>query len=645
LGVNLGKGAGGSEVPARERFKDIERTLTNEDLRQMQKIAIALKLCQPIMLEEYSGSGKTTKIEHMCSLLNTEIHYANCHDFDADVLIGKMTTDEDTKSGFGWQDGLVMDSIRNGGVLFLDEYNFMRGDVRARMHEILDALLRGKETISLIENNHEIVEVNPNLRIVAAQNPPGGEFGDREVLDPAQYTRFVQIKGPSEMPKETKLARALGFVNRDNKITISQDEYLTSEAKLTPEQLAEIPGIEEILRLYVEFEDSFEKMVKNHQIGRDQPQPIYTAFQRDYDRIMQFVQMFYNGDLSQTFQQALKYYYSNRLESDEEQAMVEEKINHVVYVPPVESTRRTLAEQEQTVEPEKADLRAKVDEEIAGIMDSADIPDTVKEALRTAPSAELSPDILKQLEQAKDIFGSDFIGPVEIKAAFGTAVETEDVPTIPFSMVELKQAEELGQMLILRQPLTMQQIGEALGDKVKDEGKVFYDTDWYKEEKFFTEELAQAGWALVSKEVVPDSTDKNFLDQTDLMVDYLKNQVFKGVELPAVYQEAIDEYLAKRTDIATTMSSDWQKAAGMLESLQITELTRQSPSEALYDLVAYFQNNDERMLPDKYSWTKRRYSDGRLVYVGHFGSGGVHVSWRRPGRSASLLGVSFSRSQ
>jgi len=81
-----------------------------------------------------------------------------------------------------------------------------------------------------------------------------------------------------------------------------------------------------------------------------------------------------------------------------------------------------------------------------------------------------------------------------------------------------------------------------------------------------------------------------------------------------------------------------------LEALNLTELCRQSPVEALYDITAYFQTTGERLLPNRYTWTKRRGSGGRLVGVGGFDSGGVGVDSPTPDDSNDFLGVSFSRS-
>lgn len=255
---------------------------------------------------------------------------------------------------------------------------------------------------------------------------------------------------------------------------------------------------------------------------------------------------------------------------------------------------------------------------------------------------------------AEKLFDQDFLGPEQIRAAFLDKVElTKIIPPVPFSRQELERAKKLGQMLILRLPMTMAEIYEKLDDNFKDGAKVLYDVDkrtgklkddtWYKDEKFLNDERIELKWALVSKEIVPETTGKNYLEQTDKLSDYLQNQVFKDRFMPRIYQLAIEEFKMQRSDIERAMSSDWEKAAEMLEVLQITELTRQTPAEALYDLAAFYLTNSERLLPSNYSWTKRRLSGGRLVYVGGFRSDGVYVSGNEPDDADGALGVSFSR--
>ena len=97
-------------------------------------------------------------------------------------------------------------------------------------------------------------------------------------------------------------------------------------------------------------------------------------------------------------------------------------------------------------------------------------------------------------------------------------------------------------------------------------GKILYKTDWYKDEEFFTKETPELSWALTSKEVIPDSTGKNYLKQTEVIIDHLKNKVFKGMEMPDEYKEAILEFEEKKEEIQKLISSDWQKAAEILET-------------------------------------------------------------------------------
>ena len=251
-------------------------------------------------------------------------------------------------------------------------------------------------------------------------------------------------------------------------------------------------------------------------------------------------------------------------------------------------------------------------------------------------------------QEAKEILGKDFLGPEAIKSAFG--VEMEEIPEIPFSKEELEKAKELNQQLVLYadkapdgKPLTGEKLLELTDNKTSDGRNLFYDTDWYKNEDFFTKEVPRAGWKLVSKETIPDSTSKKYVEQTETIVSYLKGKVFKDQPLPEEYQKAINEFNAKKQELVKLLNSNWQKAAEELENLEITKLTRETPIEVLYRLALNERENKKRLLPN-YSWTFRRSSNGKLVYVGDFDSDGVIVNGSGPGFSSGILGVSFSRS-
>lgn len=268
--------------------------------------------------------------------------------------------------------------------------------------------------------------------------------------------------------------------------------------------------------------------------------------------------------------------------------------------------------------------------------------------------------VREQMLRAKEIMGEEFFGPEEIEKAFGIRVNPDRIPGIPFAGENLERARELGQFLILRvdtaddgTPLTMVEINKLLKGKVSGGAKALYDNDgsgqlkddaWYRGEAFATQDPPRLSWALVGKEVLPDSSNKNYLEQTVEIVDYLKNEVFAGKEIPVEFQSAISEFEKAKDEIGKLIDNDWQKAAKQLEELAITKLTRQTPVEILYDILVYFQNTGDRLLENMYTWTAKRSSGGEFVSVGSFDADGAYVGGADPRDQDVSLGVSFSRS-
>lgn len=341
-------------------------------------------------------------------------------------------------------------------------------------------------------------------------------------------------------------------------------------------------------------------------------------------RVRDFILRFYNGDINETFQQALRYYYSNKLETDVDKKKLGELIRLVEYKPKAgESKRKGLEREEKTGAPE---------------------------AKRTAtPEAKLEGPVAEQIEAAIEKLGrKNVFGPQEVEKTFG--VRLAEVPDVPFSIEELERAEKLGQMLVLRvdktpdgKPMSMEAMNEILVKKWKKEGKgeIFNLADGWKNwigEEFFTKEHPRLGWALVSKDVLPESLSKNYLEQTEVIIKTLKEKAFKDLELPEEYTEAIAEFESKKKRLAELMDSDWEEAAKQLSSLKITQLTRQNIPEAVYDVAMYHDKNNERLLTDKYAWLSSLYPDGNLVYLGYFGAGGVSArgAWAAAGGGPTI---------
>ena len=253
------------------------------------------------------------------------------------------------------------------------------------------------------------------------------------------------------------------------------------------------------------------------------------------------------------------------------------------------------------------------------------------------------------VEKAAEIMKENFLGPEAIKKTFGFTPEA--IPPIPFKQEELKRAKELNQILILqvsedesKNPLTMKSMNEKVRGVATAANKLLYNIDWYKDELFFTNESVSSGWKLVSKEVIPETQkNKNYLEQTEILIDHLKTAVFENHPLPQEYEDAIAEFETEKAGIAAIIDSDWKKAGEMLLKLKITTLLKESAPDLLYRLILEDNSNNQKLLGAIYSWTKSRSSDGHLVSVGGFNAEGAYVDRDVAGYRYDYLGSVLSR--
>jgi MoxR-like ATPase len=565
LGVEVSKGRGGPRTPNAERFKD--DVLTEWDLKLMQKLAVGLELNQAILLGGGSGIGKSSTVDRMCGYLNREVYYANCAEYDIDTLIGSRTIGAD--GSVVWRDGIVTQWLRNGGVLFLDEYNFMRGEVRGRLHEVLDSVLRGTGTVSLTENYGELIGIHPDCRLIAAQNDPGGENSDRQKLDAPQLTRFVYIKEVDVLPKDVKLARALGSIGEDNVVHLSSEDYLkTSRGQST---LSEIPGIKDLIHRYVEFADKVEELVKTRQAGKGAPQPVYFASERDRKRVFSFVEKFYDGDPNGTFQKALRYYYQERFSLSTDREKLEELIKLV------ETDLSALPSKRKGLDPKVA--------KAAGV------------------TGEVS------LKAVQKVMGKNFLGAEAWESGFG--VKVGKVPPIP-KWINKKLLEEESQLhpgqqvkdthILMLVPKTVSgkaysavKLGELCA-KAKGSGdRLIYDgADWanaWKGESWAKESSSESEWVLIPKSD-PD-----------------RNKVAEGKHFRS-------KTIAEQAKVLKHYEADYREA----KALEVMT------AALLNDVV----NGEPRMLaPEGGNWNYLRCveenaSGGRVV-VGGFSANGLRV--------------------
>lgn len=260
--------------------------------------------------------------------------------------------------------------------------------------------------------------------------------------------------------------------------------------------------------------------------------------------------------------------------------------------------------------------------------------------------------------EAHELFKENFLGPEALEKTFGFRLEAQDIPAIPFSKQELEEAAKRGEMLVLQQgalpdgtPLTGKLIHERFGTQ-QDGSKFLYDTNWYQNEDFFTQEVPRNGWVLVSKEAVAGTKNQNYLDQTETLVRHIEKDIFPTMSPTRreVYKRAIATYRNQKPTIEALWQDyekNWKDIARILSELDITKLSRESAVEIWYRMKlanSVRKARDKNILSSEYSWAHSRSSAGGLVRVGLFDSGGVRVLWNDPRFHFGSLGVAFFRS-
>lgn len=152
-----------------------------------------------ILIEGEAGSGKTISVQAYAS--NKGMRYFNVssnNSIDPSQLFGAWIPRADGQ-GYRWQDGAVTQIVRNGGVLLLNEVNFLP----TRVSTVLFSLLDYRREIQLLENGGEVVKAHPNLLIVADMNY--GYKGTQE-LNQAFNDRFgIKLEFPYDKTIEQRL--------------------------------------------------------------------------------------------------------------------------------------------------------------------------------------------------------------------------------------------------------------------------------------------------------------------------------------------------------------------------------------------------------------------------------------------------------
>jgi hypothetical protein len=195
-------------------------------------------------------------------------------------------------------------------------------------------------------------------------------------------------------------------------------------------------------------------------------------------------------------------------------------------------------------------------------------------------------------------------------------------------------------------PFTLENM-KRIFTKAHDGNPFLYTQDWYETEPFYATETPEDRWQLVERGIIPDSTNKNYAEQTELFVNLIRTGMFPDNDIPENYQEALTEWDEKKGEITALLKTktepDWKRASDILVSLKITDLCREKNIDIFYRILFASLAKQRKDLPDKWVWSKTRSSGGKFVDSGSFDSFGASVDGDGPGHSSGSMGVCFSR--
>eukprot|EP01135_Chromosphaera_perkinsii_P003042 Nk52_evm24s233 gene=Nk52_evmTU24s233 len=154
------------------------------NLRNVARAIVATKF--PVLLQGPTSSGKTSMIEYIATCAGHRFVRVNNHEHtDLQEYMGRYVSDSQGKLVF--QEGVLVEALRKGHWIVLDELNLAPTDLLEALNRLLDD---NREL--LIPETQEVVKPHPNFMLFATQNP-AGLYGGRKMLSRAFRNRFIEL--------------------------------------------------------------------------------------------------------------------------------------------------------------------------------------------------------------------------------------------------------------------------------------------------------------------------------------------------------------------------------------------------------------------------------------------------------------------
>ncbi|KAL3086989.1 hypothetical protein niasHT_025513 [Heterodera trifolii] len=235
--------------------------LTAQMRRMLILCAEAWRRDEPVLLVGETGCGKTTAVHQFGDLLSI-----NCHErTDSSDLLGSIrpiSAEEGGGDGFRWRDGIVLQAMRRGQRLLVDEISLAPDSVLERLNSLLEpqrAILltdagaahqsdgTDSSNNSAIGDGGETVTAAGGFQLVATMNP-GNDHGKKE-LSKALRNRFTEVWCPAEHDHDDLLA----IVRHRLLVHCQQNTNLGDVDGRAPQKQLPVDKIAQFLIKFAEF--------------------------------------------------------------------------------------------------------------------------------------------------------------------------------------------------------------------------------------------------------------------------------------------------------------------------------------------------------------------------------------------------------
>ncbi|KAK6456713.1 uncharacterized protein RJT20DRAFT_126757 [Scheffersomyces xylosifermentans] len=140
----------------------------------------------PVLVQGPTSAGKTSMIKYLANITGHKFVRINNHEHtDLQEYLGTYVSDSTGKLSF--KEGILVEALRKGHWIVLDELNLAPTDVLEALNRLLDD---NRELF--IPETQEVVHPHPDFMLFATQNPPG-IYGGRKVLSRAFRNRFLEL--------------------------------------------------------------------------------------------------------------------------------------------------------------------------------------------------------------------------------------------------------------------------------------------------------------------------------------------------------------------------------------------------------------------------------------------------------------------